>query len=408
MTTRRDKVPSYRLHKPSGQAVVTLNGQDHYLGKFETQASRDAYDQLIATWMSHGRSLPLEQQRATVVCVAKVCEVFLKWAKGEYRNAQGQLSREVANIELALRPLVHGNMAALPATQFGPKALTAFRDDLIGAGLARKTINQRIGIVRRAFRHAVKEEIVPPSTLHGLQAVEGLKRGRCRARESAGVKPVPEADIAATLPRLSEPVAAMVRLQLLTGCRPGEVVAMRLADIDRSGDVWIYRPSDHKNAWRGHERVIPLGPRAQDIVRQFIRPGCEDLPLFSPTEAERRRRDLLRKSRRTPLWDSHALIQRARHAARPRRKLNHGYSVVTYGQAIRRACAGGKGATEAERRPVPLWSPGRLRHNAATEFRKRYGVEAAAAILGHAKVETTQIYAEVNQDRACEVIREIG
>ena len=32
--------PSYRLHKPSGQAVVTLNGRDYYLGKHGTAESR--------------------------------------------------------------------------------------------------------------------------------------------------------------------------------------------------------------------------------------------------------------------------------------------------------------------------------------------------------------------------------
>jgi integrase len=401
-------VPGYRLHKPSGQAVVTLNGQDHYLGKFETQASRDAYNQLIVTWLSHGRSLPLEEQRANVVCVAHVCDVFLKWAKRTYRNPQGELSREVANIELALRPLVLGDVAALPAAQFGPKALTSFRDRLVHLGLARRTINQRVGIVRRAFRHAVKEEIVPPSALHALQAVDGLKRGRCSARESAGVKPVPSADIEAVLPRLPAPVAAMVRLQLLTACRPGEIVTMRLVDIDRTGDVWIYRPTHHKNAWREHRREILLGPQAQEIVRQFVRPGCDELPLFSPTEAERRRWDVLRKSRKTPRWRSHVRIHEERRAERPRRKLNDRYSVVTYGQSIRRACAAGEDATGGERRAVTPWSPGRLRHNAATEFRKRYGVEVAAAILGHAKVETTQIYAEVNHERASDVIRQIG
>ena len=34
------RVPSYRRHKPTGQAVVTLSGKDHYLGKWNTAASR--------------------------------------------------------------------------------------------------------------------------------------------------------------------------------------------------------------------------------------------------------------------------------------------------------------------------------------------------------------------------------
>ncbi len=37
------KIPSYRLHKRSGQAVVTLNGRDHYLGEHNSQGSKDVY-----------------------------------------------------------------------------------------------------------------------------------------------------------------------------------------------------------------------------------------------------------------------------------------------------------------------------------------------------------------------------
>ena len=39
---RRKNLPSYRLHKPTGQAVVTLNGKDHYLGRHGTRESKDA------------------------------------------------------------------------------------------------------------------------------------------------------------------------------------------------------------------------------------------------------------------------------------------------------------------------------------------------------------------------------
>ncbi len=31
------RIPSYRHHKPSGQAVVALNGRDHYLGKYRSK-----------------------------------------------------------------------------------------------------------------------------------------------------------------------------------------------------------------------------------------------------------------------------------------------------------------------------------------------------------------------------------
>ncbi len=55
---RRKRLPSYRLHKPTGQAVVTLNGKDYYLGRHGTQMSKDAYDRLTAEWLAGGRQLP--------------------------------------------------------------------------------------------------------------------------------------------------------------------------------------------------------------------------------------------------------------------------------------------------------------------------------------------------------------
>ena len=41
------RVPAYRLHKASGQAVVTIAGRDHYLGRHGSEASRKAYDALV-------------------------------------------------------------------------------------------------------------------------------------------------------------------------------------------------------------------------------------------------------------------------------------------------------------------------------------------------------------------------
>ena len=57
--SRRKKLPKYRLHKPSGQAVVTLSGRDIYLlGAHDTEVSRVEYDRLVAEWLVNGRTWP--------------------------------------------------------------------------------------------------------------------------------------------------------------------------------------------------------------------------------------------------------------------------------------------------------------------------------------------------------------
>ena len=42
------RTPSYRYHKPSGQAVVTLNGRDIYLGRYGSPETRAEFDRLLA------------------------------------------------------------------------------------------------------------------------------------------------------------------------------------------------------------------------------------------------------------------------------------------------------------------------------------------------------------------------
>src|SRR5262249_17228719 len=48
------KLPSYRHHKVSGQAIVTLAGRDHYLGAHGSPESIDAYKRLIGEWTAAG------------------------------------------------------------------------------------------------------------------------------------------------------------------------------------------------------------------------------------------------------------------------------------------------------------------------------------------------------------------
>jgi len=49
--------PKYRLHRPSGQAVVTINGRQIYLGPHGSKASTAEYDRVIGEWLAGGRQL---------------------------------------------------------------------------------------------------------------------------------------------------------------------------------------------------------------------------------------------------------------------------------------------------------------------------------------------------------------
>src|SRR5678816_562 len=64
-----DRVPSYRLHKQSGQAIVTLSGRDVLLGAHGTRASREKYTRLLHEWEAAGRRVPVEPAAVTVSIV---------------------------------------------------------------------------------------------------------------------------------------------------------------------------------------------------------------------------------------------------------------------------------------------------------------------------------------------------
>ncbi len=65
--SRELRVPSYWRHKPSGQAVVTICGQDIYLGKWNTKASRNSYNQLVGEWLASDGQLPPPPDTALTV-----------------------------------------------------------------------------------------------------------------------------------------------------------------------------------------------------------------------------------------------------------------------------------------------------------------------------------------------------
>jgi len=277
-----------------------------------------------------------------------------------------------------------------------PESLETVQQAMISPKLARTRINNRISRIERMFRWASRKGLVPPTTYLGLLAVDGLKRGRSAARETARVKPVPEKDFKATLPHLNEHVRAMVEIQELTGMRPGETHCMRTVDIDTAKNVWVYKPWTHKNERHDQIRLIAIGPKAQAILKLFLKPEAPTAFVFSPKEAAaavRARRAQDRKSRRTP-------SQLARKPkSDPKRQPGDYYDHHAYDRAITRVCK----AAEVEN-----WHPHQLRHNCATKVRRRYGLEGAWAVLGHKIGIVTEIYAERDFQKAIKIMRQMG
>jgi integrase len=321
----------------------------------------------------------------------ELISAYFGWAKGYFLGG----SREVEQIKYALRPLksLYGRTTA---SGFGPLALKAVRQRMIDDGLCRTEINKRVGRVKRVFAWGVENELIPASVFHGLQAVKGLARGRSEARESEPVKPVPEAFVDALEGHVAPQVWAMIQLQRLTGMRPGEVTVMRTCDLDTSGTVWIYTPEKHKTARLGYRRQIYFGPRAQKVLRPWLRTDTQAY-LFQPKEAVAWQLEQRRINRKTPIsWGNRPGSNRQR---RPKRVASDFYRVGAYGLAITRGC---------KKAGVPEWHPHQLRHNAATWLRKEFGLDVARVVLGHRSAAVTETYAELDFAKAAEVMGRVG
>jgi integrase len=121
--------------------------------------------------------------------------------------------------------------------------------------------------------------------------------------------------------------------------------------------------------------------------------------------------------------------------ADPKRKPGARFTTNTYHRAIQYACdrtfppprhlakrdgettaAWRKRLEDQERwdelmawRKAHRFHPHQLRHNAATDLRKLFGLEAAQLTLGHASAQITDaIYAERDRAKVIEIMRKIG
>ncbi|MBN9120808.1 MAG: hypothetical protein J0I06_16940, partial [Planctomycetes bacterium] len=153
----------------------------------------------------------------------------------------------------------------LPVTEFGPRALKLVRAKMVELGWSRGYVNKQVNRLKRMFRWAAADELIPGSVVHNLSSVRAIQKGESGVRETEPVKPAPVEWVEAVLPLTARQVAAMIRLQILTGARPGEIVLVRGADLDRSGPVWVFRPHYHKTDYRDHAREVYIGPKAQAV-----------------------------------------------------------------------------------------------------------------------------------------------
>jgi integrase len=400
--TKKGTPPSYRQHS-SGQAVVTVrttdgNRRDLLLGPWDSPESKAEYAHVLTVLNANGGRYPGEAPSPDSLSINEVILAFWKYAEGHY----GLDNKELEQFRYSLRPLkdLYGSHAA---ARFTPKCLKAVRQRMVDLGWCRGVINRRLTRIRTMFSWAVSEELVPPSIAHGLREVKGFRKGEKSVRESEPVQPAFAEDMLAALPHCPRPVAAMMELQWLTGMRSGEVRVMRTLDIDQANpDCWLYRPGSdqgqhgrHKNAWRGQDRVVPLGPKCIEILKPWLRPDDPTAYLFQPRQATEEANEKRRAQRKTPRQPSQLARKRKKN---PQRAPGDCYTEESYPRAVARACT----------RAGVRFHPYALRHGRKMVIEREEGAEAARCVLGQKTIQSTQHYGKLDVGRAVEVQKRIG
>ena len=173
---------------------------------------------------------------------------------------------------------------------------------------------------------------------------------------------------------------------------------MTLEQIDRHGAIWIYRPTKHKNAHRGHRRMVALGAAAQAVIVEHLagRSIGDTDPLFSPRRQRQELFAAMRSKRKTKVQPS----QVSRKKTKGKRLPGETYKANAIGHAVGKACL---------KAGVPGWTPYQLRHLKGAELREKFTIEHVRAALGHSHASMTAHYATgADEVLAAEVARATG
>lgn len=408
------RIPKYGRHA-SGKARVRWQGRDHYLpGKFGSAESIAAYEEFVeriqieALKAQQDRrvgapvALPADLRQTTV---GELLLAFLTWAEGRYDRKEFLNFRRLAK-------LLKEKHLHVGCRSFGPVALKGLRSKMVALGWARTNINRQVNRIRWMFRWGVAHELVPPDVHAALLAVAPLRQGEENASETPAVAPVNWSDVEAVGPHVPPVIWDMICVQSLCGCRSDELTAITPGQLDMSGDVWIYRPEQHKTKHRGKTKAICLGPRAVAILGRYTSTKLDQC-LFRPELAIEWHKRQRQGASRSPLMRKPAKARKVN----PRYDAHSYFGAIKYGFR-RLAMARGYDVRAAEKAGAKLkeicldagvvwWHPHQLRHLRATTARATHGAEGASTLLGNT-ITATEIYAERSLELAKRIARESG
>ena len=151
-------------------------------------------------------------------------------------------------------------------------------------GIANATINREVGLLSAAINYARKEwdwEILNPAERMRLSEGDGRKR-------FATVVDVTRLIQAAKMHKRAPYLADLIRVAVNTGCRRGELLGLRWAQVDLEANTLKLEGKDTKN---GKPRLVPVNQQARAALlnrAEYRKVNCPESPwVFCQKSGER-------------------------------------------------------------------------------------------------------------------------
>ena len=337
---------------------VTADGRRTDVGTFDTedQAARE-----LAAALDVLRELP-RTGMLTGEWVDK--HLGVREASKRFRdsdNERGYFTRDIEGDALA----------KIPLKAVRPHDVDAFLERLRDKGHAPATVRKVLGIVRGAFRAAVRKELMKANPAADIRIASERRTEEpwtyATLAEQDALVAAAAAHCAAT-PRLAMiPIDALLDFAMGSGLRAGELVTLRLADVTLEGDapkVTVrYGTAPDLPTKAGKIRDVPLFGRALRGLQRWI----AAMPAWAPENANGLvfvgARGAFRAEDHVIRWDDWKAILARAGITRPFR-----------------------------------WHD--LRHTCASSlvsgfWGRRWTLEEVREVLGHADIKTTQRYAHL-------------
>ena len=228
------------------------------MGDVSLERARERANELTSAART-GRDLIAEEEEsraaaATRLTVDKLIELYLR------RRVTGRLrtAREIGRrLTRALSPILHRY-----ADDLRRRDIRELLDAAADQGIAREAEKRR-QIVGAMFRWALSQDIVETDPTAGLKAYDpGTPRDRVLSVEE--IESLWKwLDSSVLLPG----IANILKLELLTGARCGEISGLCVEEIDREGWTWVLPAARSKNK---QPRVTPLLGMARQIITEQL------------------------------------------------------------------------------------------------------------------------------------------